>query len=209
MEKQILELPDDWEEITANANERPRPIPATYICRIIDARIAKDSYGKKRLEVELDIDEGDFKDYFSDDFEAMKSRHPETAFWRLTSFIRLDFNDPKNGHFFKQLLRRFTDAIEFSNPDFTVVKNCDIKTLVGKVLGALIYVKEKKSDNGDRIYWNYRVDRVYSVRDVRAGIKLKPSWIEDENGIKRDPNAPKPEPPKHDSETVEDVDIPF
>lgn len=199
-----FKLPDGYENVTPAGQSRPAPEPAAYICKIVNTDLENG-----RLKLDLDIAEGDFADYFKDDFDGRNARGLKFVYWRLTTSIPLTFDDPKNGEFFQKLFKRFDLNVSASNPNFELADDkgvVDIDRLVGKQIGALIIAVEKEINT--TVYRNFRIEETYSVSDVRNG-KAREAWIVGVDGSKRKPGEPAPEKPKTDSEYVDDVDIPF
>ena len=199
-----FQLPDGYDTVVAAGHSRPAPEPAAYVCKIINTDLEDG-----RLKLELDIAEGDFADYFKDDFDERKARGLKFVYWSLTASIPIAFDDPKNGEFFQRLYKRFDLNVTASNPNFELADNrgvVDIDKLIGKHIGALIIVKEKEVNRS--VYRNYRVEETYTVKEVHEG-KTREAWIVGVDGSKRKPGEPAPVKRDAEGEPVDDVDIPF
>ena len=195
----FIKAPDDWEQIIPEGDDRKRPKPGAYLCRIIDAHLQNN-----RLYLNLDIADGEHKGYFKEVYDGRIARGDDNVFWGLTFGVPVAFDDPKNGSFFKRLYKRFAFNLELSNINFQFNVNggLQVDRLKGKLIGALIYHVEKQSK--DRIYVNCRVDKCYSAKEVEDG-RCPEGWIEGVDGTKRKPD----EPPPDIAVEEEDVDIPF
>ena len=199
----MFNLPNDWEQITPNDIIRKKPYPASYICKIIRAEIQETSRAKK-LILDLDIDDGEFKGFFSDEFNRRKARNADSAWWGLQFSVPINFDEPNHGSFFKQLCKRLAVYLELSNPHFSFTNpdgRVDERRLVGKRIDALIYAVEKES--GNRLFTNFRVDSVFTLQAVEEGT-CPESWIVGIDGKRRRPDAPPP-----DTAVEEELDIPF
>ena len=199
-----FKLPDGYENVTPAGQSRPAPEPAAYVCKIVATDIENE-----RLKLDLDIAEGDFADYFKDDFDGRTARGLKFVYWGLTASIPLAFDDHKNGEFFQKLFKRFDLNMSMSNPGFELADSkgvVDIDKLIGNQIGALIIIKEKESDG--KVYQNHRVEETYSVKDVHDG-KVREAWIVGVDGSKRKPGEPAPVKRDAEGEPVDDVDIPF
>lgn len=199
-----FQLPDGYDTVVAAGHSRPAPEPAAYVCKIVNTDLENG-----RLKLELDIAEGDFADYFKDDFDERKARGLKFVYWSLNASIPIAFDDAKNGAFFQRLYKRFDLNVTASNPNFELADNrgvVDIDKLIGKQIGALIIAVEKEINMS--VYRNFRVEETYTVKEVHDG-KTREAWIVGVDGTKRKPGEPAPEKPKTDSEPVDDVDIPF
>ena len=197
-----MKLPNDWNEIQPADDAKAKLPPDAYVCKIHVAEIEND-----RLRLKLDIDDGEFKNYFSDDYESrLKNTNNSTLpFWRLNYSVPVDFNDVNRGYFYKRIFKRFVNTLEGCNQNFNLPPSFEPSIFNDKRLVALIDVKEKQGDN--RIYQNYYVRREYTLKQLANG-EVPPAEITDVNGVKRKAGDPPPPPSDH-LEPVDDVDIPF
>lgn len=157
-----------------------------YVCRITAVTDVAD---KEYLAITYDITEGDYADYYSDDWGK---EHPYAH-----RFIR-SYRDKALGMF-----KGFLKAVDESNgTDFgaTVTDGLDEKKLVGKVVGLILREEEYESNRGD-IRTRLSVHRAVSTDTIRSGNYKVPD-------VKRlDGGAPAPSAPAG-FELSED-DMPF
>lgn len=96
-------------------NYQRLPIDA-YVCKILGANQETDEYGNNYIKVLLDIAEGDYTDYFLEDW---KNQDREDKWWKCT--YRLyevkDDGTEKDGWNAKTL-KTFTTALEECNPGY-------------------------------------------------------------------------------------------
>lgn len=199
-----MKLPSDWNDIPPADDSKSKPPADAYVVKIYNAEI-KDG----RLQLQLDIDDGEFKDYFGDDWKnRMEYSTNGKVFWRLNYSIPVDFNDVKHGYFYKRIFKRFVNTLEGSNKNFKLPVDFDLKIFVGKIFVALIDIKEKQS--GEKIYQNYYVRREYTLKQFGNG-EIPKAEITDVNGNTRKVGDPPPPPKVNENglEPVDDVDIPF
>ena len=215
----MIQKPKDFENVEPE-QEFQRPVPAAYICHILDVQQTKSKKNDRpMLRVELDIVEGPFAHFFKHDYEHKVKLGWYDINWALSHFLHIDFDNQstdklgfKLGDTAQSKFKSFLIAIEESNPNFKFdwdKEHC----LVGKRIGALVCIQERENSSGDiRPY--YRVERIYPVQKVLDG-KTKPPWITGIDGKKRPADQlqpPKPAP-KINSDTgleeVDEVDIPF
>ena len=131
-----------------NANKAAKPgefsnLPAGgYVCKIVDAEFTTSKAGNDMLNLNVDIAEGDYTNYFQNFADRFKSWNNNAVYRQLI----LDSN--KNvSSFFKGLL----EIIEDSNSNFTAYANggVDNKALVGKLIGFVFADEEYRKQNGD------------------------------------------------------------
>ena len=150
----------DWS--TVNEAAEFEQIPADgYICKITSVKDVED---KEYYNVEFDIAEGPFKDYFLDASER-------SGYW-FANFVKS--YKPKARPFFKGMLT----AIEHSNKGFFADKfDNDPQKLVGKQIGLVIGIEEYFTKGGVVV-----IEWSETIKDIlpkeRLDIKFK---ILDEN----------------------------
>ena len=117
------------------AGNYPRPVPGGYVIRI---ESVQNNIAKEKLEIEFDIDGGEFAGYYKD----MKTR--------------LGWSSGKFAKSYKQkalpFFRAFIEAVQASNEDTTGLvigdfEDIDETKLVGKSVG--VVVGEREYDGGD------------------------------------------------------------
>lgn len=139
----------DWS--TVNEAAEFEQIPAGgYICKITSVKDVED---KEYYNVEFDIAEGPFKDYFLDASER-------SGYW-FANFVKS--YKLKARPFFKGMLT----AIEHSNKGFFADKfDNDPQKLVGKQIGLVIGIEEylnKDKEKKERIF----VDRICGIEAIK------------------------------------------
>ena len=195
-----MKLPPNWNDIQPASDGKRQLEPGAYLCQIYSVEEKNN-----RLVCNLDIVNGDFKEYFGKDYES-RMEHGGKAFWGLQHSIPINFDDPKNGYFFASLFKRFVCKLEETNKGFKLSTDFNIKVFENKRIVALIYAVEKPYN--DKIYLNYRVAKEYSLKDLGEG-KIPESWIEDEHGKRRKPNEPRITERNDGLSVDDDIDIPF
>ncbi|MBR2519707.1 MAG: DUF669 domain-containing protein [Selenomonadaceae bacterium] len=150
-----------------NANKAAKPgefsnLPAGgYVCKIVDAEFTTSKAGNDMLNLNVDIAEGDYTNYFQNFADRFKN-------WNNNAVYRqLILDSSKNvSSFFKGLL----EIIEDSNSNFTAYANggVDNKALVGKLIGFVFADEEYQKQNGD-IATRAVVRTPKTVAEIRDG----------------------------------------
>lgn len=148
---------NNFDTVQATTGEFKRPTPNGYICKItladdypFDANTGKGDY----LKIEYDIAHGEFKDYYTEQYNRFGG-----DFWAATMFR--SYKEKALGMF-----KHFTNCVENSNAGYTWA--WDEKSLVGKYIGLVLGEEEyEKSDGsvGVRLY----VKEVKTVQEIKDG----------------------------------------
>lgn len=125
-----------------------------YICEIKGAKVVKNSSGSEQLVLQLDIAEGEYKNYYSDLYAADLERSGSKAKWRNGGLFRQGW-EGKSLPYFRGLMT----CIEKSNDGYTW--DWDEKTLKGKRIGVL-FGREQFLLNGQK-RWATKAVAVRSI----------------------------------------------
>ena len=126
----------NWENVKA-ATERVQLPKGGYIVKILDARQVDYDWGSK-LEVSIDITDGEFKDFYANDY---RSQTQEDKKWKgvLRQYIPKDDGSEKD-EWTKSSFKAMTDSIEDSNSGYHWDWN--ESHLKGKIVGCLFRLEE-------------------------------------------------------------------
>lgn len=164
-----MEKPKDWENIKAATERVPLPVGA-YVCNILSAKTvdisAKDNpnvVAFSRLELAIDIVEGEYAGHFQADFDGQQS---EDKRWKgvLRQYLPKDDGSEKD-KWTARSLKALVEAIEESNVGFHF--DWDEKSLKGKKVG--IVFRNEQWVMGERSGWKAQPFRGIVVDKVRDG----------------------------------------
>lgn len=156
----------DYENVKATIEREPLP-KGGYICEIKKAEVreyeSKDGNKFERLEVAIDICEGDYKDFFANDYRSQQS---EDKKWRgvLRQYLPKDDGSEKD-NWTKSAFKALIIAIEESNPNFHW--DWDEKKLKGLKVGCLFRSEEWKWD--DKTGWATRPFKFIEIQKIKDG----------------------------------------
>lgn len=154
---------NNWENVQEMGGEIENIPAGAYVCEVKKAEEKQNRNGGSRLEISFDVCEGDYREWFMQDWRA---QNREDKFWRgIVNQNIPDENSPKYDTqcgFFK----RFVNQVEVSNPGYHWA--WDENTLVGKKIGVVFGEVERESQRGTR-YLVTQASGVISVDDVRSG----------------------------------------
>ena len=193
---------NNWNDVKASTDFTALPAGG-YVCKIQGAKI-RTFDGKngsfERLEVAVDIVEGEYKDHFRRDFD---SQNTEDKKWR--GVLRLyvpsgDGSDQDNWSAAK--LKRFVNDVEDSNPGYHW--DWEESKLKGKLVG-LTFRREEWEYNG-KTGWKTNPFQAYTVEDIRQNKFQMPK----DKPLKGKDSTSTAQPKFEDVvETAVDDDLPF
>ena len=153
------------------AQEFERLPKGAYVIKIQAVQYIEGTEGKSdQLRFKVDIVEGDYKDYYK---KAYESDTREDKKWRGVFEMWCPKNDgsEKDGWTKKTFDTNFA-AIEDSNPGFRF-NGTDEKSLVGKIVGAIIYREDYEKDGEVKTAHKF-FKRLCTVDAVRKGTWKEP-----------------------------------
>lgn len=138
-----------------------------YVLKIYDIKTKKWPSGDEYFEVSFDIAEGEYKDYFKNDYTAQTG---DNKWWRgVYNLNPFKDGDPE------WKINKFWDffyAVEDSNPGFKFsgdTSDINKANFSNKILGATFRREESKSKNSDQTFWNTRLFNCKPADDIRKG----------------------------------------
>jgi len=156
-----------------NAYQDFKTIPkGGYVLKIQAVQYVEGQNGKSDvLRLKVDVAEGEYKDYYKNDFENNTNENKK---WRGVVEIWCPKNDgtEKDGWTKKTFDTCFA-AIEDSNPGFRF-NGTDEKTLVGKLVGGVIYREDYEKDGQIKTAYKFS-KRLITVDAARKGTFRAPN----------------------------------
>ena len=142
--------------------DRPQLPVGGYIMRIMGAEVKENRIGQY-VQVSMDIAEGQYKDFFADDYRAQDANKKWHCNYLLN--VPLDDGSEKDG-WTKRRFKTFTEALEASNDGYHF--DWDEKKFKGLMIGGLFNIREWKTDDGQRGR-STNLAQVCSVEKIRTG----------------------------------------
>ncbi len=154
---------NNWENVKAAGEYTPLPAGG-YVVKIMDAKeVAFNGRNGdfSRLDVSLDILEGEYKDYYKNDY---KNQNAEDKKWKGVLRLYIPKEDgTKEDEWTKSVCKAFTEAVEDSNQGYHW--DWDETTLKGKTFGCL-FRREEWEFNGNS-GWKTQPFRAVPVSTIR------------------------------------------
>lgn len=142
--------------------DRPQLPVGGYVMRIMGAEV-KDNRIGQYVQVSMDIAEGQYKDFFAEDYRAQDQNKKWHCNYLLN--VPLDDGSEKDG-WTKRRFKTFTEALEASNDGYHF--DWDEKKFKGLMIGGLFNIREWKTDDGQRGR-STNLAQVCSVEKIRTG----------------------------------------
>ena len=145
--------------------DRPQLPVGGYVMRIMGAEVKENRIGQY-VQVSMDIAEGQYKDFFADDYRAQDGSQRNRV-WHCNYLLNVPLDDgsEKDG-WTKRRFKTFTEALEASNDDYHF--DWDEKKFKGLMIGGLFNLREWKTDDGRRGK-STNLAQVCSVEKIRTG----------------------------------------
>ena len=155
---------NDYDSVKSYSQSRQLP-RGGYVCKVMDAQEKESSVGAY-IDICVDIAEGDFADFFADDYKN-QSGNKEDKKWHCHYLLNEPKDDgTKEDGWTKRKFKTFTEALEDSNEGYHF--DWDETKFKGKLFGGLFNIREyKKQDGTVGEYIN--LAQVISADKIRSG----------------------------------------
>lgn len=175
---------NDYDKVKGYSDAKQLPKDG-YVLRIMNAE-EKENRNGKYIQISCDIEEGEYKGFFMDDW---KSQEREDKKWHCNYLLNepKDDGSEKDG-WTKRRFKTVVEALEDSNSGYHW--DWDERKWKGKLIGGLFNIREYESQNGE-IRQATNLKQLCSVEKIHSGSYKLP---------KDDLLERKPESPVADSE---------
>lgn len=199
---------DNWDNVQAASGQQGELEPGGYICKIMGAEIVT-YHGQNgdfdKLEVSVDIDKGDFKGYYAENYRA-QAQWGKDQKWKGTLHLYAPTNgDSPQAKRSQAIFKAFTDAVEASNPGYKW--NWDEATLKGKHIGVMF--RSEEYDYNGYHGWKTRPFKAENTAYIKAGKFEVPKPKALKKGHEESKTLYPNNDPNHFSEIPADDDLPF
>jgi hypothetical protein len=134
-----------------------------HVCVIKGAKVETTQSGKEILKIQLDIAEGENKDFYNRQYSKRKELNPDAKWGGVYSQL----TEGKSLPFFKG----FIAAVENSNKGYKW--NWDEATLKGKLFGG-VFGEEEYISNDGTVKKATKCMQIKSVEQIRKGVEVPP-----------------------------------
>lgn len=188
---------NNWNDVQA-PTDRPKLPMGGYICQILGAKEKTTQSGKSMLEVSFDIIEGEYADFYRNDY---KMQNREDKYWKgVIRYFLPEEDGSERDNWTKSRFKGFTNAVEESNPNYHWDWNED--GLKGKYIGMVTRNEE----------WEYNGKTGFTVKpysfETVEKIKNKTYYIPKDKYLNGEAPATAPTTQSADYSAIDD-DLPF
>ena len=167
----MLKIPENWHEINEASIAQKKMPAGGYVCKIVKAFDSVNKYDDPCLTLYLDVDEGDFKNYFGEIYKRRLDRGRD----KYPCVCNLQVNS-----FGARRLKLLMTVLELSNEDF----RCDFDggdfwdetEIEGLRLGVVFREKEFKTKRG-AVYTNLVPQFLKTVEEITDGDFVVPEKL--------------------------------
>lgn len=154
----------DFDKVTGY-QDRPQLPVGGYVMRIMGAEVKENRIGQY-VQVSMDIAEGQYKDFFANDYRAQDGGQ-RAKVWHCNYLLNVPTDDgSERDGWTKKKFKTFTDALEASNDGYHF--DWDEKKFKGLTIGGLFNMREYKTRDGN-IGRSPNLAQVCSVEKIRTG----------------------------------------
>lgn len=192
----------DYDKVQGYQDRRQLP-KGGYVMRIMGATVEENSVGQY-VKISMDVAEGEYKDFFADDYRAQDSSQRERV-WHCNYLLSVPSDDgSERDGWTKRRFKTFTEALEDSNDGYHF--DWDEKKFKGLMIGGLFNYREweRNGKSGK----NTNLAQVCSVEKIRSGKFKLPNdqLLPDSSSTAASSGSPSG---GSFSEVVHDDDLPF
>jgi len=156
-----MNKPNSWDTTEAMVIGDFKTItPGGHICKIKQAKVDETRSGKEILIIMFDVAEGEFKDFYTTQYDERKKTKSDTKY----QGIYRQLTEGNSLKFFKGILK----SIEESNNGYKWA--WDETTLKGKLFGGLFGQEEWQNNNGD-IKLSTKCTQIRTVQAIKDGVE--------------------------------------
>ena len=153
----------DYDKVQGYQDRQQLPVGG-YVMRIMGAEVKENRIGQY-VQVSMDVAEGQYKDFFADDYRAQDGGQRGKV-WHCNYLLNVPTDDgSERDGWTKRRFKTFTEALEASNEGYHF--DWDEKKFKGLMIGGLFNLREWES-NGYRGK-SSNLAQVCSVEKIRAG----------------------------------------
>lgn len=161
-----MNKPNDWDNVSAYGEFKPLPAGG-YVCKVCKVEETVSKGGKEMLVILLDICEGEFAGYFTEQYktDTRQDKKWGCVYYQLTK----DYQDSsKTSRGFKT----FVTSVKESNRGFTEVWGDKFaESFAGKLVGC-IFRKEQYVGTDGNYHWNTKPYQFRSVETIYKGVEV-------------------------------------
>ncbi|MBQ2211963.1 MAG: hypothetical protein II410_03630 [Ruminococcus sp.] len=161
-----MQKPQDFDNVQAFGDFVPLPAGG-YVCRImgVEETAARESKAPM-IKISLDIAEGQFKDYFANQYRANTRADKK---WSYSAIINQLVYDTSGNNSTNRGFKTFVTSVCESNPGFNVAWGDGFAACFKNRLVGVLFGREEYIGTDGKTHWSTKALNFRSVKTIRDG----------------------------------------
>lgn len=160
-----MQKPQDFDNVQAFGDFVPLPAGG-YVCRIMGVEETASRAGAPMIKISLDIAEGQYKDYFANQYRANTRADKK---WSYSAIINQLVYDTSGNNSTNRGFKTFVTSVCESNQDFNVAWGDGFSACFKNRLVGVLFGREEYIGTDGKSHWSTKALNFRSVKTIRDG----------------------------------------
>lgn len=160
-----MQKPQDFDNVQAFGDFVPLPAGG-YVCRIMSVEETASRAGAPMIKISLDIAEGQYKDYFANQYRANTRADKK---WSYSAIINQLVYDTSGNNSTNRGFKTFVTSVCESNQGFNVTWGDGFAACFKNRLVGVLFGREEYIGTDGKTHWSTKALNFRSVKTIRDG----------------------------------------
>lgn len=160
-----MQKPQDFDNVQAFGDFVPLPAGG-YVCRIMSVEETASRAGAPMIKISLDIAEGQYKDYFANQYRANTRADKK---WSYSAIINQLVYDTSGNNSTNRGFKTFVTSVCESNQGFNVAWGDGFAACFKNRLVGVLFGREEYIGTDGKTHWSTKALNFRSVKTIRDG----------------------------------------
>lgn len=160
-----MQKPQDFDNVQAFGDFVPLPAGG-YVCRIMGVEETASRAGAPMIKISLDIAEGQYKDYFANQYRANTRADKK---WSYSAIINQLVYDTSGNNSTNRGFKTFVTSVCESNQGFNVAWGDGFSACFKNRLVGVLFGREEYIGTDGKTHWSTKALNFRSVKTIRDG----------------------------------------
>lgn len=160
-----MQKPQDFDNVQAFGDFVPLPAGG-YVCRIMGVEETASRAGAPMIKISLDIAEGQYKDYFANQYRANTRTDKK---WSYSAIINQLVYDTSGNNSTNRGFKTFVTSVCESNQSFNVAWGDGFSACFKNRLVGVLFGREEYIGTDGKTHWSTKALNFRSVKTIRDG----------------------------------------
>lgn len=160
-----MQKPQDFDNVQAFGDFVPLPAGG-YVCRIMGVEETASRAGAPMIKISLDIAEGQYKDYFANQYRANTRADKK---WSYSAIINQLVYDTSGNNSTNRGFKTFVTSVCESNQGFNVAWGDGFAACFKNRLVGVLFGREEYIGTDGKTHWSTKALNFRSVKTIRDG----------------------------------------